>query len=79
MATWPLKVLPSMRWAKYGTAGNLHLGFDKMKSSWILKLFFISRPYSFILVRFLPAVLTLAVFDFMAVIEAESANDPGWV
>ncbi len=50
-----------------------------MKSSWILKLFFISRPYSFILVGFLQAVPTLAVFDFMAVIEAESANDPGWV
>ncbi len=50
-----------------------------MKSSWILKLFFISRSYSFILVGFLPAVPTLAIFDFMAAIEAESANDPGWV
>ncbi len=50
-----------------------------MKSSWVLKLFFISHSYSFILVGFLPAVPALAVFYFMAVLEAESANDPGWV
>ncbi len=50
-----------------------------MKSSWILKLFFISRSYSFILVGFLLTVPALAVFDFMAVIEAEPANDPGWI
>jgi hypothetical protein len=50
-----------------------------MKSSRILELFFISRSYSFILVRFLPAVPALAVFYFMAVVEAEPANDPGWI
>ncbi len=48
-----------------------------MKSSWILELFFISRSYSFILVGFLPAVPPLAIFDFVAVTEAEPANDPG--
>ncbi len=50
-----------------------------MKSIRILELFFISRSYSFILVGFLPAVPALAVFHFMAVIEAELADDPGWV
>jgi uncharacterized membrane protein (GlpM family) len=50
-----------------------------MKSSWILKLFFISRPYRFILVGFFPTVPTLAVLNFMAVIEVEPADDPGWV
>ena len=48
-----------------------------MKSSWILELFFISSFYSFILVGFFPTVPTLAIFDFVTVIEAEPANDPG--
>jgi hypothetical protein len=50
-----------------------------MKSSWILELFFISSSYSFILVGFLPAVPTLTIFDFVTVIEAEPANDPGGI
>jgi uncharacterized membrane protein (GlpM family) len=50
-----------------------------MKSSRILELFFISRPYRFVLVGFFPVVPTFAVFDFKAIIEAEPANDPGWV
>ncbi len=61
----------------HSTAGRLD--FDKMKSSWIFKLFFISSSYSFILVGFLPTVPALAVFNFMAVVEAQPANDPGWV
>ena len=64
-----------MRWALYSWLQDL----DKMKNSWILELFFISSFYSFILVGFFPAVPALAVFHFMAVIEAKSANDPGWV
>jgi hypothetical protein len=59
------------------TAGYLDL--DKMKNSWIIELFFISSSYSFIFVGFLPAVPTLAIFDFVTVIEAESANDPGGI
>ncbi len=50
-----------------------------MKSRRVLHLFFISRSYGFILVWFFPAVPTLAIFDFMAVIKAESADHPGWV
>jgi hypothetical protein len=30
-------------------------------------------------IRFLPAIPALAVFDFVTVIEAESADNPGWV
>ncbi len=56
-----------------------YLGLDKMKSSWILELFFISSPYSFILVGFLPTIPTLAIFDFVAIIEAETANNPGGI
>jgi uncharacterized membrane protein (GlpM family) len=50
-----------------------------MKSSRILKLFFISRSYRFVLIGFFPAAPTLAVLNFMTVIEAEPADDPGWV
>jgi uncharacterized membrane protein (GlpM family) len=59
--------------------GDTHLDFDKMKSSGILKLFFVSRPYCFVLVGFFPAVPTFAVLYFMAVIKAESTDHPGWV
>jgi hypothetical protein len=62
-----------MRWALYSWL----LDLDKMKNGWILELFFISSFYSFILVGFFPAVPTLAIFDFVTVIEAEPANDPG--
>jgi hypothetical protein len=50
-----------------------------MKSSWILELFFISSFYSFILVGLLPAIPALSIFNFVTVIEAEPANNPGGI
>jgi hypothetical protein len=64
-----------MRWALY----SWYLDLDKMKNSWILELFFISSFYSFILVGLLPAVPALSIFDFVTVIEAEPANNPGGI
>jgi hypothetical protein len=58
---------------------QLVLNLDKMKNRWIFELFFISSFYSFILVGFFPTVPTLAIFDFVTVIEAEPANNPGGI
>ncbi len=50
-----------------------------MESCGVLHFCLVQCSNSFVLVRFLPAVPTFAVFYFMTVLKAESADHPGWV
>ncbi len=50
-----------------------------MESHGVPHFCLIQSIYSFVSVRFLPAVPTFAVFNFMTVFEAKSADHPGWV
>jgi hypothetical protein len=50
-----------------------------MESRGVLHFCLIQCIYSFVSVRFLPAVPTFAVFDLLTVLEAKSADHPGWV
>ncbi len=50
-----------------------------MESCGVLHFCLVQCSYSFVAVSFLPAIPAFAVFNFMAVHEAESADHPGWV
>jgi hypothetical protein len=55
-----------------------HIDLKKMKSRGVLHFCLIQYIYSFVTVRFLPAVPTFAVCNFR-LFEAKSADHPGWV